>query len=48
VKGTPGGRFALMRQVFKGAPLALNAAYIAWGEGARWPRPGRRRPATKR
>jgi len=27
-------RFALMREVFQKTPLALNVAYISWGEDA--------------
>lgn len=34
-------RFALMRQIFQEAPLALNVAYISWGEDALWSRLGR-------
>jgi hypothetical protein len=41
-------RFALMRQVFQEAPLALNVASISWGEDALWSRLGWQRPATKR
>jgi hypothetical protein len=33
-------RFALMREVFEKTPLALNAAYICWGEDALWARGG--------
>jgi hypothetical protein len=33
-------RFALMREVFQKTPLALNTAYIAWGEDALWARLG--------
>jgi hypothetical protein len=29
-------RFALMREVFRKTPLALNAAYVSWGEDALW------------
>jgi hypothetical protein len=48
VKKTLDARFALMRQVFRETPLALNVAYIAWGEDALWSRLGWERPATKR
>lgn len=41
-------RFALMRQVFREMPLALNVAYISWGEDGLWSRLGWKRPATKR
>ncbi len=40
-------RFALMREIFQKTPLALNAAYISWGEDALWSRLGWERPATK-
>ncbi len=33
-------RFALMREVFQKTPLALNVAYISWGEDALWSRLG--------
>jgi hypothetical protein len=48
VKKTLDERFALMRQVFRETPLALNVAYISWGEDALWSRLGWERPATKR
>ena len=48
VKKTLDGRFDLMRQVFRETPLALNVAYISWGEDASWSRLGWKRPATKR
>jgi hypothetical protein len=41
-------RFALMRQAFREAPLAVNVAYISWGEDALWSRLGWKRPAPKR
>jgi hypothetical protein len=47
VKKTLDERFALMRQVFRQAPLALNVAYISWGEDALWSGLGWERPATK-
>jgi hypothetical protein len=48
VKKTLDGRFALMRQVFRETPLALNVAYVAWGEDALWSRLGWEAPAAKR
>jgi hypothetical protein len=33
-------RFALLRDVFAHTPLALNSAYISWGEDALWTRLG--------
>jgi hypothetical protein len=33
-------RLALMREVFEKTPLALNVAYISWGEDALWSRLG--------
>src|SRR3954469_2817972 len=48
VKKTLDERFTLMRQVFRETPLALNVAYISWGEDALWSRLGWERPATKR
>jgi len=47
VKKTLDERFALMRQAFWETPLALNVAYISWGEDALWSRLGWKRPATK-
>ena len=47
-KKTLDERFALMRQIFQKTPLALNVAYISWGEDALWSRLGWKRPATKR
>jgi hypothetical protein len=48
-KKTLDERFALMREVFQTAPLALNVAYISWGEDTLWTRLGweRPRPAVK-
>lgn len=37
-------RFAFMRQVFRETPLALNVAYISWGEDGLWGRLGWKRP----
>jgi hypothetical protein len=47
VKRTLDERFALMRRAFRESPLALNVAYISWGEDALWSRLGWERPATK-
>jgi hypothetical protein len=41
-------RYAVMRQVFRESPLALNVAYISWGEDALWSRLGWERPTKKR
>jgi hypothetical protein len=41
-------RFTLMRQMLREAPLALNVAYISWGEDALCSRLGWERPASKR
>ena len=50
-KKTLDERFALMREVFQSTPLAMNVAYISWGEDALWarlgwepPMPGRKNP----
>jgi hypothetical protein len=40
VRKTLDERFALMQEVFQKSPLALNAAYISWGEDALWSRLG--------
>lgn len=48
VKKTLDERFTLMRQVFQETPLALNVAYVSWGEDALWTRLGWERPAPKR
>jgi hypothetical protein len=37
-------RYNLMRQVFRETPLALNVAYISWGEDGLWSRLGWKRP----
>ncbi|MBI2804395.1 MAG: hypothetical protein HYX68_05350 [Planctomycetes bacterium] len=37
-------RFALMRDVFQRSPLAVNVAYVSWGEDAQWARLGWARP----
>jgi hypothetical protein len=41
-------RFALMKEVFEKTPLALNVAYVCWGEDARWARLGWERPGPAR
>ncbi|HKB40150.1 MAG TPA: DUF4838 domain-containing protein [Gemmataceae bacterium] len=41
-------RFALMREIFVKTPLALNVAYICWGEDALWARLGWERPGPGR
>lgn len=37
-------RYAFMRRVFREEPLALNVAYISWGEDGLWSRLGWKRP----
>jgi hypothetical protein len=37
-------RHALMRDLFRNTPLALNVAYISWGEDGLWARLGYRAP----
>jgi hypothetical protein len=37
-------RYAFMRQAFRETPLALNVAYISWGEDGLWSRLGWKRP----
>jgi hypothetical protein len=37
-------RFALMREIFQESPLALNVAYISYGEDGVWPKLGWERP----
>jgi hypothetical protein len=41
-------RFALMREVFQKTPLAVNVAYVSWGEDALWERLGWKRPDPAR
>jgi hypothetical protein len=41
-------RFAVMKEVFQKMPLALNVAYISWGEDALWTRLGWKRPGSGR
>lgn len=41
-------RFALMREVFQKTPLAVNVAYISWGEDGLWSRLGWEPPGTGR
>ena len=33
-------RFGLMKDLFQKTPLAVNVAYVSWGEDALWARPG--------
>jgi hypothetical protein len=47
-KQTLDERFALMREVFQKTPLALNVAYVCWGEDALWARLGWERPTPAR
>jgi hypothetical protein len=42
------GRFALMKEVFQQTPLALNVAYISWGEDGLWAQLGWDRPKQER
>jgi Domain of unknown function (DUF4838) len=37
-------RYALMREVFRETPLAVNVAYVCWGEDGLWARLGWERP----
>jgi hypothetical protein len=37
-------RYILMRQIFWNTPLAVNVAYISWGEDGLWSRLGWKRP----
>jgi hypothetical protein len=46
-KKTLDERYALMREVFEKSPLALNAAYVSWGEDELWGRFGWERPGKK-
>jgi hypothetical protein len=46
-KKTLDERFALMREVFEKTPLALNVAYISWGEDALWDQLGWERSKRK-
>jgi hypothetical protein len=41
-------RYALMREVFQKAPLAVNVAYVSWGEDAQWARLGWQPPGSGR
>ena len=43
-KRTLDERFTLMKQAFQKTPLALNVAYISWGEDALWAKLGWKRP----
>ena len=41
-------RLALMKEIFLKTPLALNVAYVSWGEDGLWDRLGWKRPAPGR
>ena len=41
-------RFTLMQEVFQKAPLALNVAYISWGEDGLWSQLGWAAPKRNR
>jgi hypothetical protein len=43
-KKTLDERYTLMRAIFQKTPLALNVAYVSWGEDALWSRLGWERP----
>jgi hypothetical protein len=43
-KKTLDERHAFMREIFEKAPLALNVAYISWGEDGLWSKVGWKRP----
>lgn len=43
-KKTLDERFTLMREVFQKTPLAVNVAYVSWGEDALWAKLGWERP----
>jgi hypothetical protein len=43
-KRTLDERYAFMREVFQKTPLAVNVAYISWGEDAVWGRLGWKQP----
>ena len=47
VKKTLDERYAFMQDVFRKMPLALNVAYISWGEDANWLKLGWVRPVHK-
>jgi hypothetical protein len=40
-------RYAFMRDVFRSSPLALNVAYISWGEDGGWSRLGWSHPRSR-
>jgi len=44
-KKTLDERYALMREIFQKTPLAVNVAYVCWGEDALWSRLGWQRPS---
>jgi hypothetical protein len=41
-------RFALMREVFQKSPLAINVAYVSWGEDGSWRRLGWSQPKAEK
>jgi hypothetical protein len=41
-------RFVLMRELFQKTPLAVNVAYVSWGEDAVWAKVGWERPSSIR
>lgn len=41
-------RFALMQEIFQKAPLAVNVAYVSWGEDAGWAALGWQAPKMNR
>src|SRR5262249_30948761 len=41
-------RLALMKEIFQKAPLAVNVAYVSWGEDALWGRLGWKPPGPGR
>lgn len=45
-KKTLDDRYALMREIFQKTPLAVNVAYVSWGEDALWGRLGWARPGA--
>jgi hypothetical protein len=48
VRKTLDERFALMRDVFQKTPLAVNVAYVSWGEDTLWARLGWKRSGSGR
>jgi hypothetical protein len=47
-KKTLDERYALMRELFQKTPLAVNVAYVCWGEDALWARLGWERPTPNK